>query len=99
MPLEHRLPFKHNLFIATPNSIYLHSQAGDKVLFQCDSSNGIVNALASRDNNGLLAVADSQIVILHDTARNRDRKHKLKGGDVTSVLVDSMKYMLTLTSG
>ncbi|KAI4653306.1 hypothetical protein J4E93_001068 [Alternaria ventricosa] len=76
-----RLPFDQSLFVATPNAIYLRSQLARKKLFECETANGIVNARASKDNSSLFAVADSQVVILHDATRSKDRKYKLKNGD------------------
>jgi hypothetical protein len=70
------------LFVAMPNAVHLRSQLARKTLFECETANGIVNARASRDNSGLFAVADGQVVILHDATRSKDRKYKLKNGDV-----------------
>lgn len=83
MPVEHNLPSERSLFIATPSAIHLRSQAADKIVFECEGVDGIINARASTDNSSLLAVADSQVVILHDIRRQRDKKHKPKGGDVS----------------
>lgn len=83
MPVEHNLPFARSLFIATPNAIHWLSQTGGKLLFECESADGVVSTRASADDSGVLAVADSQVVILHDITREREKKHKLKGGDVS----------------
>jgi hypothetical protein len=72
----------NNLFITTPNAIYLHIDSEKSLLFECTTSDGIVNAQASKDNSSLLAVADSQLVILHDSMRGGSREYKLKNGDV-----------------
>jgi hypothetical protein len=72
----------NNLFITTPNAIYLHTDPEKRLLFECTTSDGIVNAKASKDNSGLLAIADSQLVILHDSMRGGNREYKLKSGDV-----------------
>lgn len=93
MPVEHTLPFERNLLITTPNAIYLRSQTSDKVVFECKSVDGIVSACAATDNSSLLAVADSQVVILHDTAQPREKKHKLNGGGV-SIIDDSHQSAL-----
>jgi hypothetical protein len=71
-----------NLFIATPSAIYLHCRPEKKIVFGCATSNGILNARASKDNSSLLAVADSHLVILHDSKCGRDRQYELKSGDV-----------------
>ena len=80
-----KLPFDQSLFVATSNAIYLRSQLARKKLFQCETANGLVNARASKDNSSLFAVADGQVVILHDATRSKDRKYKLKNGDVWHV--------------
>lgn len=86
MPVEHNLPFERNLLITTPNTVHLRSQTGDRVVFQCESADGIAKAYAATDNSSVLAIADSQVVVLHDTTRPREKKHKLSGGDVSSSL-------------
>jgi hypothetical protein len=74
------------LFIATQNAIYLHSQLEKKLLFECATSDGILNARPSRDNSSLLAVADNHLVILHDFMRGKgNREYKLMSGDVGSL--------------
>lgn len=73
-----QLPANFQLFIATPSAIYTHDRlAREKKLFEC-TSDGIVNARAAKDDSSLLAVADSQLVILHDPTRRGDRKYALK---------------------
>jgi len=73
---------QHNLLITTPNAIYLYSRANTTPLFECTDDPGIVSAKIARDNSGLLAIADSHVVILYDTARTSDKEYILKGGDV-----------------
>ncbi|KAF2621299.1 hypothetical protein BU25DRAFT_483102 [Macroventuria anomochaeta] len=101
MPVEHSLPFERSLFIVTPNAIHLHSQTGAKIIFECESTDGIINARVAANNSSLLAVTDSQIVVLHDTTRIRVKKHKLKGGDATPRLLlfspDSRTLFFTTT--
>lgn len=82
MAKSQRLPFEQSLFVTTPNKIYLRTQLARETLFECETANGIVNARASKDNSSLFAIADGQVVILHDASRTKDRKHKLKSGDV-----------------
>lgn len=77
MSLQHQLPPKCSLFVATPQIIHLRSAASEKTLFKCETADGIVNAKASRDNSGLIAIADSHVVILYDTTRGNDRKYRL----------------------
>lgn len=75
------VPAHHNLLITTPNSIHLHSQSTKRLLFQCSIPSGIRNSRVARDNSGLLAVADSHVVLLYDSQRTTDRKYKLKDTD------------------
>jgi len=82
MAKSQRLPFEQSLFVTTPNKIYLRTQLACETLFECETPNGIVNARASKDNSSLFAIADGQVVILHDASRTKDRKYKLKSGDV-----------------
>ncbi|KAF2877193.1 hypothetical protein BDV95DRAFT_463201, partial [Massariosphaeria phaeospora] len=81
MPTTSQLPPDHNLCVTTPSAIYFHTSSTRRRLFQCATPEGILNARAAKDNSGLLAVADSQLVILFDAARGRDREYRLKSGD------------------
>ena len=73
-----QLPANLSLFIATPNAIHVHNRlTGQRLLFEC-TSHGIVNARPAKDNSSLLAIADSQLVVLHDPVRRGDRKYALK---------------------
>ncbi|KAF2202517.1 WD40 repeat-like protein, partial [Delitschia confertaspora ATCC 74209] len=81
MATSRTLPIPHNLLITTPSTIYLYSHSTTKTLFECSETSGILTVKAARDNSGLLAIADSQLVILHDITQGTDRKHTLKRGD------------------
>ena len=76
------LPCNHGLFIVTPKTVYLHSRDDNKVLFKCETADGIINARAAKDNSSLLAIADSHVVILYDAAKGKDRKYTLKNSYV-----------------
>lgn len=84
MPIDQTLPFERSLFITTPNAIHLRSRTGSKLLFACKSADGIATARAPADDSSVLAVADSQVIILYDTTREQRTKHKLRGGDVST---------------
>ncbi len=99
MPVEHSLPFERSLFIATPNAIHLRSQTGANVIFECESAEGITNARVSTDNSSLIAIADSQVVLLHDTARKREKRLRLKGGGVSDKRDDNFTCVLILAQG
>jgi hypothetical protein len=83
MLVEHNLPFQRNLLITTPNTIHVFSQNGDRILFECEATDGIVNAHAAPDNSSLLAIASRQIILLHDTIHSREKQHKLEGEGVS----------------
>lgn len=79
-----QFPPHHNLFIATPSFIHLYSQSPPtkRLLFECEIPDGISSARAAKDNSCLIAVADNHVVILYDAERGRDKKYRLKSGDV-----------------
>lgn len=57
------------------------SKDGIVPIFQ-SATNGIVAARKTARAGGLLAVADSQVVLLHDMKKGNQRTYKLKGSDV-----------------
>ena len=46
-------------------------------------SGGIVAAKKTADGAGLLAVADSEVVLLHDIKKGMQKSYRLKGTDVS----------------
>jgi hypothetical protein len=98
MPAEHNLPSQRSLIVVTSNAIHLHSQTEDKVIFECESADGIVKAQTSSDNSGMLAIADSQIILLYDIGKERKKRHKLKGGDVSQVLMNTTIWHVDVSS-
>ncbi|ORY04670.1 hypothetical protein BCR34DRAFT_604768 [Clohesyomyces aquaticus] len=76
-----QLPPTRNILITTPNTILLHSEFHRRKLFRCATPDGILNARAAKDNSGLVAIADSHLVILYDVKRGKDRQYRLKSGD------------------
>ncbi|KAI9846227.1 MAG: hypothetical protein M1830_007464, partial [Pleopsidium flavum] len=73
-------PKSHHLIITTTKSVYCWSSNGITELFR-SGSEGIVAAKRAGDGSGLLAVADSQVVILHDVKRGMNKSYRLKGSD------------------
>ncbi|CAI6336161.1 unnamed protein product [Periconia digitata] len=73
----HAEPSSANILIVTPDSIQLRTLSEtartSRTLLRCQSR-GTLNACAASDGSGLIAVADSHLVILHDTAPNRSGK-------------------------
>jgi len=74
---------QHNLLVTTPNAVYLYSRSNTTPLFKCAKVSGIISAKVARDNSGLLAIADSHVILLYDTARTNDKEYVLKSGDVS----------------
>jgi len=76
-------PLEPSLFIATADTVYHYSQLTNKTLFECDTIDSIGNIRVSKDNSGLFAVADSQVVILYDASQSKTKKYNLKSGYVS----------------
>ncbi len=74
-------PASHQLIITTPKKIFIWSRHGITPIFE-SGSRGIVAARKTAAGGGLLAVADSHIVLLHDMKKWNERRYKLKGSDV-----------------
>ncbi|KAI4126311.1 MAG: hypothetical protein LQ338_003820 [Usnochroma carphineum] len=80
-PEPFEFPRTHHLIVTTPQAVYTYGRDGITEIFRSGSS-GIV--AAKRANNGprVLAVADDQLVILHDVRKGMRRSHKLRAEDV-----------------
>ncbi|KAF2148800.1 hypothetical protein K461DRAFT_232312, partial [Myriangium duriaei CBS 260.36] len=74
------IPCNHHLLITTPGAIYAWDRTGVRKIFK-SSKNGILAAKASKDGSNVLAVADSQVVILHDCRRRREESWGLSSSD------------------
>ena len=74
-------PKFHQLIVTTAKGIYVWTRDGFKEVF-CSGTGGIVAAKKLSHSSNLVAVADSQIVVLHDINRGQQHSHKLKGTDV-----------------
>ena len=61
----------YHLLIVTHSSILAWYQAGLTPIFSSGSAGGILTAKKAANDNELLAIADSQVVILHDVQRGR----------------------------
>lgn len=95
------IPGDSHLVITTPSNIYTWDSAGIHIIFS-SSKRGIVAAAAARTKDGapMLAVADRQVVVLHDTARGQERSWGLKAGDeeVRSLLYSRKSKALYLST-
>ena len=73
-------PSGYQLIVTTPWGIFAWSMSGVADLFH-SGSGGIVAAKKLSDDDGSLAIADSQVVILHDIKKGMQRSYRLKGSE------------------
>ncbi|KAI9768733.1 MAG: hypothetical protein M1840_004728 [Geoglossum simile] len=73
-------PPSDHLIVTTRRNVYSWSSSGLTDLFR-SGSGGIVAAKKATDGSDMLAVADSQVVVLHDIGRAMEMSYRLKGGD------------------
>lgn len=87
------LPACRHLIVTTTRGVFTWGSHGIKEIFH-SGSGGIVAARKARNGSSLLAVADSQVVILHDTRKGMQKSYKLRGSDVSLRLCESFSKML-----
>ncbi|GME38155.1 hypothetical protein GTA08_BOTSDO10071 [Neofusicoccum parvum] len=73
-------PKDHHLVVTTETHVWSWDHRGLTNAFG-SGSGGILAAKEAKDGSGLLAVADDQVVVLHDAIRGKDRSYRLKGTD------------------
>lgn len=78
-------PPQYRLVITTSKGVYVWDVYGISEIFR-SSSEGIVAARRLASNNGMLAVADSQVVILHEIMGGMQKSYRLKGSQVCTSL-------------
>lgn len=71
----------HHLIITTTRGVYAWDMSGVIEIFR-SGSEGIVAAKKLAGSEGTLAVADSQVVVLHDITKGMQRSYRLKGSEV-----------------
>lgn len=74
-------PNSNYLIVTTTKAVFSWSSNGITRLFS-SGSKGIVAARKASNDDGLLAVADSHVVVLHDIRKGMQKSYKLKGSDV-----------------
>ena len=74
-------PLSNRLIITTKKGVYIWDAYGITELFR-SGSEGIAAAKKIVIGNEMLAVADSQVVVLHDIGGGLQRSYRLKGSDV-----------------
>lgn len=74
-------PPSNRLIITTTQGVYIWDIYGITEIFR-SGSEGIVAAKKIASVSEMLAVADSQVVVLHDIRGGMQRSYRLKGSDV-----------------
>ena len=94
-------PDSSHLVIVTPSRVCSLNANGPTEIFR-SGSKGIVAAKRAGDESGKLAVADSQVVLLHDVKKGQHRSYRLKGAQVrywpTHKMIRNQPKKLTRTS-
>ncbi len=76
-------PPSNRLIITTKKGVYVWDVYGITEIFR-SGSEGIVAAKKIATGSEMLAVADSQVVVLHDISGGMRRSYRMKGSDVGS---------------
>ena len=74
-------PAHHQLIVTTKRSVYAWDGRRVKELFHSGSA-GIVAAKRLEERSNMMAIADSQVVVLHDVRRQKQKSYRLKGSEV-----------------
>jgi hypothetical protein len=74
-------PTDQHLVITTEQHVLSYDSNGPNKIFK-SGSGGILAAKETRDGSGTLAIADSQVVVLHQVEHGMERSYRLKGTDV-----------------
>ena len=91
-------PRSHELIITTTDKVYSWTRNCVTEIFS-SRSGGIVAAKKTRNGRELLAIADSQILVLHDIKQGMKQSYRLKGTEVGTILLSlSSREMLILFS-
>lgn len=85
----------HHLIITTTRAVYAWDMSGVIEIFR-SGSEGIVAAKKLAGSDGTLAVADSQVVVLHDITKRMQRSYRLKGSEVGNRLIFCLDSRLPL---
>ena len=72
-------PNSYHLLIVTHSSALTWNQAGLTPIFGSGLAGSILAAKKAANDAGLLAIADSQVVILPNVQRGRDKNYCFKG--------------------
>lgn len=94
-----QFPVHNRLIVTTTQGVYTWGAAGIFEMFHSGSS-GIVAAKKLGPDQGRLAIADSQVVVLHDVHKGMQRSYRLKGSEViiSTLWSDQQLTMLRVKS-
>ncbi|KAJ9644139.1 hypothetical protein H2199_004007 [Coniosporium tulheliwenetii] len=84
-PRAFSFPSSHHLIVTTDEHVLAWDAQGLRSIFS-SASGGILAAKEAKDGNGLLAIADSQVVLLHDINRGKERSYRLRSTDASTGL-------------
>lgn len=88
-------PPSNRLVVTTTKGVYIWDVYGISEIFR-SSSQGIVAAKMIVNDSEMLAVADSQVVVLHDISGGMRRSYRLKGSGVSAApFYESLIIQLT----
>jgi hypothetical protein len=76
------LPLFHHLIIVTEKHVHSWHAEGWRIIFTSGSS-GILAAKEANDGSRTLAIADSQVVVLHKLDQGPKKSYNLRGLEVT----------------
>ena len=76
-PADFKFPTNSHLLITCPSRIFSWDARGINTIFR-SSKSGIAAAREAKDGSGVLAIADKQVVVLHDTKRGQEKSWGLE---------------------
>lgn len=81
-PEHFKFSRRHHLIITTAEGVYTYGSHGATEIFK-SGSQGIVAAKQASNGARILAVADDQLVVLHDVHKGMRRSYRLRSADVS----------------
>lgn len=91
-------PPQHRLVITTTKGVYIWDVYGLTEIFR-SGSKGIVAAKRVASGGEMLAVADSEVVILHEFHGGLQKSYRLKGSEVSVAFAAHCTTILNPSSG
>ena len=85
-------PYSNRLIITTTQGVYNWDVYGISQIFR-SGSQGIVAAKRVVSGREMLAVADSQVVVLHEVEGGMHKSYRLKGSEVSNLAYTPLDYV------